>query len=821
MKKTLLFVFATLFAYAVNAQTLFSEDFEGESLSQWTTYDADGDGNGWFIEAYSSHSGEGVGASASYDNDLGELTPNNWMVTTNAISVPEAGYYLVWYDAAQDGNWPAEKYSVYVSTTGNTVADFTTAVFTITLSSNAWTMRTVDLSAYAGQQIYIAFRHYDCTNMFVLKLDDISVTKVSSDPEITLSAIDVPVHIDVNGAFNIKGTVTNSSVTALTSYDVTYTIGGVTSAVYTVSGINVALGGTHNFTHNVPAVVTTAGETEITVTVSNPNGVADNTEDNSMTQASMACGAVTEYPYNEDFENGIVASCWNSNTLYGTGEWTDGYSYIVNYGASLYFEAHSGVNALMSDGNSGAMNFLVSPAFTLPADAPAIGFKYYDYFANPTNQGYPSTSYQVMISTTDNNPSSFQNVGDAIELTEHVYTQRTIDLTPYAGQTIYIAFLHTHDAWMMIDDASVEIADATPEIALNSIDVPSLTYVGDEFPISGVVMNNSATALTSFKVQYSVGGAASQVETITIPGGVAFGETYEFTCTAPAATTEDGQIVISVTVSEPNGTADNVADNTKNDTIISIACQDITEFPYDEDFEGDYGIYSSCWKGDWGMAYGYIYRYGSTMPFAANSGVDAAISAGDAGAENWMISPDIHLPANATEITFSFYDYLSYDYSEVGSAAYSVMVSTTGNAPANFTTTLYDGTVDVSDFTKRTVDLTQYKGQTINLAFVHTVDAWMIIDDLNITVNNGTPGPQPQGIDDVNAANVSIYPNPTSGNLYVDVEGLQKVEIIDAVGRVVMSQNNGNVNMSELANGIYTVRVSANGTTTIKKVVKK
>ena len=84
------------------------------------------------------------------------------------------------------------------------------------------------------------------------------------------------------------------------------------------------------------------------------------------------------------------------------------------------------------------------------------------------------------------------------------------------------------------------------------------------------------------------------------------------------------------------------------------------------------------------------------------------------------------------------------------------------------------------------------------------------------------PGPQPQGIDDVTANDVKLYPNPTTGNLYIEVEGLQKVEVIDAVGRVVMSQNNGNViNMSNLANGIYTVRVMANGNTAVKKVVKK
>lgn len=827
MKKTLLFVLATLFAYAMNAQTLFSEDFESGSLSQWTVVDNDNDGYEWedyFGEGY-GHNESSCVSSASYINSVGALNPDNWLITAQPIAIPATGYALSWYVAAMDANYYAEHYSVYVSTSNEVSAmSSATPVYQATLTSADWVQNMVSLDAYAGQSVYIAFRHHNVTDMYWMHLDDISVAFVSTTPEIALAAIDVPVHVDVNSGFNVKGTVTNLSSTALTSYEVTYTINGVTSAAYTVSGINVAMGGTHNFTHNVPAVVTTAGETTITVTVANPNGVADNTADNSISQAAIACGPVTEFPYNEGFEDGVLASCWNSVSLSGNGEWSDGYEYINYYGADYYFEANSGVNAAMSSGSAGDMNFLVSPAFTLPADAPAIGFKYYDYFANPTNQGYESTAYQVMISTTDNNPSSFQTLGDMITLTDHVYTQRVIDLTAYAGQTIYIAFLHTYDAWMMIDDISVEIAETTPEIALNSISVPSLAYVGEQFEVSGVITNNSASTLNTFKAQYSVGGTASQVETITISGGLAFGETYEFTCSAPATTTQEGDIVVTLTVSEPNGTPDNTADNSLTDTVASILCQDITEFPYDENFDEGYGLASSCWKsastsdGGWTNAYAYIYNYGTQYPFAANSGINSVLSLGESG-ENWLVSPAIVLPANATEISFSYYDYLSVDFNEIGSAAYSVLLSTTGNAMADFTHTAYEGTVDENDFTQRTVDLTQYKGQTIYLAFVHSADAWMIIDDVNITVNTGSnPG---QGINDVNAASVKLYPNPTTGNLYVDVEGLQKVEIIDAVGRVVMSQNNGTVNMSNLANGIYTVRVSANGTTTIKKVVKK
>lgn len=77
-------------------------------------------------------------------------------------------------------------------------------------------------------------------------------------------------------------------------------------------------------------------------------------------------------------------------------------------------------------------------------------------------------------------------------------------------------------------------------------------------------------------------------------------------------------------------------------------------------------------------------------------------------------------------------------------------------------------------------------------------------------------------IDDVDATNVRLYPNPTSGMLTVDIEGLQKVEVIDAVGRIIISQNNGtHVDMSRLNNGIYSVRITVDGKTIVKKVAKQ
>lgn len=89
--------------------------------------------------------------------------------------------------------------------------------------------------------------------------------------------------------------------------------------------------------------------------------------------------------------------------------------------------------------------------------------------------------------------------------------------------------------------------------------------------------------------------------------------------------------------------------------------------------------------------------------------------------------------------------------------------------------------------------------------------------EVNFTITGGNTN----GIDDVAESAIHLYPNPTDGILNVEVENLQNVDVIDAVGRTVISQKSGKIDLSRLNNGVYSVRVSANGKTTIKKVVKR
>lgn len=164
----------------------FTCGFEStDNLDCWTFLDSDGDGNGWLDNATTAvayiypgydtvvHSGAGCYMSLSWYAFA--LTPDNWMITPK-LHIPSGGATLQWWDGVTSRYAYAEHYSVVVSTNGTATADFTGNVFETTLTQGrTWTQRSASLAAYAGQDIYIAFRHYDCSHD-VLAIDDISVT---------------------------------------------------------------------------------------------------------------------------------------------------------------------------------------------------------------------------------------------------------------------------------------------------------------------------------------------------------------------------------------------------------------------------------------------------------------------------------------------------------------------------------------------------------------------------------------------------------------------------------------------------------------------
>ena len=100
-----------------------------------------------------------------------------------------------------------------------------------------------------------------------------------------------------------------------------------------------------------------------------------------------------------------------------------------------------------------------------------------------------------------------------------------------------------------------------------------------------------------------------------------------------------------------------------------------------------------------------------------------------------------------------------------------------------------------------------------------TTDPDMSNNQSCITINRGEVA-----ISENVVSEVSIYPNPATSVLNVSAAGYNQVEIINMFGQVVYSNsisNNAQINVSDLNDGVYFVRLSgANGTTT-QKFIKK
>lgn len=176
----------------------FTESFEDGIPSDWEIIDADGDNHWWYLASvfmpapqftFFPHSGEDMISSESFSNmiGVGALHPDNYIVT-HKVHVTENSTFSFWA-CAQDANYPFEHFGVAVSTASQTNPNDFTMLNEWTLSAKdsrngTWYQYITDLSAFAGQEVYIAIRHFNCTDQFYLNVDDLEFDSGSRATEI-------------------------------------------------------------------------------------------------------------------------------------------------------------------------------------------------------------------------------------------------------------------------------------------------------------------------------------------------------------------------------------------------------------------------------------------------------------------------------------------------------------------------------------------------------------------------------------------------------------------------------------------------------------
>ena len=315
------------------------------------------------------------------------------------------------------------------------------------------------------------------------------------------------------------------------------------------------------------------------------------------------------------------------------------------------------------------------------------------------------------------------------------------------------------------------------------------------------VLSGPAKGRTGQNLEFAISGPSGATYTWTIEGATPATATG---MTATASWDAAGTFTISV-----NG------DN--NGETLSKTLQVLIEkFYFYEDCEGNMpGWIMTDVDGD---GYNWVHN-GRSETHSGNGNVASQSWVSGVGAinpDNWLISPKIGIPTNQASISWWEYSPETNDYAE----HYGLYVSPTGSSnPSNFVLVAEYDIPSSKTWRNVTASLDAYRGQVVRVAFRHfncTDKFWLILDDFGIT-GEGTAS-----INEVNNTNISLYPNPTDGKLYINAEGIQEINVIDVNGRTVMNKRNTTtVDMTNLSQGVYFVQVITNNGVSVQKVVRK
>lgn len=428
MKKTFMFLFACIIiASGMQAQTFLFEDFESVTLPDgWIRIDNDGDGHNWDpLIGFPGYSGSSSIASASYNGE--PLTPDNWLIT-NAFTLT-ANATLTFYVAGYDPDYYQEHYSVYISTTGSDISDFTTELISGTTTSSTYEQKTVDLSAYTGQTVRLAFRHHDCTDQYWLRLDAVKVFAAPTEPIIEVRPQDINF-----GDVSFPGQHTTSF--EVQGYMLTGNITATTSAPFSISSDGTSYGNSATLANTagrfyVRYTPTTAGQSTGTITLSNPD--ASNTVVNVHGNAYDCTN--TPLPYVFDFDDDEMAKCWSTIDVNHDAT-PGGYGEIVistDYGYAVY--GYSSVN--------NADDWLISPSFHLGERAVAT----FEHSATANMSGYVAPEkFEVYVIPDGQTYENATLVVPEQTTTDINWITQEVPLAAFAGQTLQVAIHVTSNA---------------------------------------------------------------------------------------------------------------------------------------------------------------------------------------------------------------------------------------------------------------------------------------------------------------------------------------------------------------------------------------
>ena len=421
----------------------YSENFDGDNIYCWSLYDLDEDAdydngyNRWFKFNGAGYDGtKGMGIVNLNENTNGDYimgplitTPGTYTASWKAHAYFGTQGPLYYYKMAYGLSENTETVSALDSVTST---DWVTQSFVFTVNEGDTVRFAIDYVTYAGDYFFI---------------DDFSIVQGGSVPQPTYYTI------TANSNNSDWGTVTGGG-----SYQ-----SGTTATLTATANTGYHFVSWQDGNQQNPRTITVTGNATYTATFA---------ED-------VVCLAVNSYPYNESFDESL--GCWTAvdgNNDNNTWQLNTGMQ--NSDGSSVLPHSGNGMAASFSwNGDAFNVNeYLVSPQFVLPSGQTITLSWWYK-----VNGGYPEDKLAVRVSTTGNAVANFTATLVDITPTEAngTWTQYTLDLSSYAGQSIYLAF-HHHDSYdmnyILLDDVQITAAAQQPPTQYTLTVVSANTNMG-------------------------------------------------------------------------------------------------------------------------------------------------------------------------------------------------------------------------------------------------------------------------------------------------------------------------------------------------------
>ncbi|MDD3103518.1 MAG: choice-of-anchor J domain-containing protein [Candidatus Cloacimonetes bacterium] len=412
----------------------YTQDFDGTWAGSpaapigWTVINADEDTYMWsqastYITARSApHTAHGMGNADDY-------------LITPQIDLIGVDVRMKWWDIVESASY-ANSYKVLLSTTDPEIASFTVELADITCANTEWTEHTLNLDAYNGQTVYIAFYQYaSAATYYGFGIDDFLLEEIPESPIFvyTPDSIDFGVTLANTPTAYTDVVITNTGggTLALDAADITL-IGDFDQFEYTTTGFPAAL--TVGQSVNIPVryVPDTTGSHTATLRMNYGGTYYD---------VALTGAALNENAYMEGFESGAIPDRWTViNADGGAKQWEASTSnpHTGSYSARIGYETSS----LNND------DWLITPPLQVSsATTDVISFWMRSY-----NASY-ADPWQVLISTTDTNPASFTMIDSGTgQMGE--YVQKTYPLDSYGDAVVYLAvrYMGAYDWYLYVDD---------------------------------------------------------------------------------------------------------------------------------------------------------------------------------------------------------------------------------------------------------------------------------------------------------------------------------------------------------------------------------